>query len=362
MTTKSHDNQHEDLQWSSLIPHRLDVDPMKPVESSPQIAKDVQYATAVQKAWKEQVTARRNTGSTRASEIKSVTYYDDLGTPLYGDFVRQQQEQQLKKDNSNSPDKPKKSRQKQIPGIILFHTGAGPRDIFLQWKADELVTTLSYGDDGEGCVVLIADLISDKIGWAWGSDRTKYNTARDNVLSVDDKTGTRQNLQDRIQAAVNTLVSFQQEQGDDGIDDDATRVDPNRIGVMGYCFGGQPVLELGRMALPNIKAMITFHGVFDGVDRSSPPSPPANDNKVQGNVLICNGAQDPFIPKSDLEAAVSHISKKYEHVNVLSFDGVRHGFTNPAQDYNPSEAFAYNDAAACKSWNEALSTLQSSLK
>eukprot|EP00521_Asterionellopsis_glacialis_P009783 CAMPEP_0195290062 /NCGR_PEP_ID=MMETSP0707-20130614/6077_1 /TAXON_ID=33640 /ORGANISM="Asterionellopsis glacialis, Strain CCMP134" /LENGTH=359 /DNA_ID=CAMNT_0040350133 /DNA_START=204 /DNA_END=1283 /DNA_ORIENTATION=- len=359
MTTKSHGNQDEDLRWSSLIPHRLDVDPIKLVESSPQIAKDSQYATAVQKAWKEQ----RSRGSTRASEIKPVTYFDNSGIPLYGDFVRLQKQQQFEEDNSNSPDKPKKSRQKQIPGIILFHTGAGPRDIFLHWKADELVTTLSGSDDDEGCVVLIADLISDKIGWAWDSDRTKYNAARDNVLSVDVKTGTRKNLQDRIQAAVNTLVSFQQEQGDIGINNGVIRVDSNRIGVMGYCFGGQPVLELGRMALPNIKAMITFHGVFDGVDRSPPPSsPPANDNKVQGNVLICNGAQDSFIPKSDLEAAVSDISKKYEYVNVLSFDGVRHGFTNPAQDYNPSEAFAYNDGAANKSWNEALSILQSSLK
>ena len=38
-----------------------------------------------------------------------------------------------------------------LPGIILFHTGAGPQDIFLRWKADSLV---NEADDTfeDGCV------------------------------------------------------------------------------------------------------------------------------------------------------------------------------------------------------------------
>ena len=66
MTTKNHDNaqyEQKDSQWFPVIPHYLDVDPMKLVHqsdaSSPQMAKDFLCATTVQKAWKENIMKRQ---------------------------------------------------------------------------------------------------------------------------------------------------------------------------------------------------------------------------------------------------------------------------------------------------------------
>ena len=36
-----------------------------------------------------------------------------------------------------------------------------------------------------------------------------------------------------------------------------------------------------------------------------------------------------------------------------------HGFTNPAQDFNPNDAFLYNDEAYHKSWSAALELMKS---
>ena len=52
-------------------------------------------------------------------------------------------------------------------------------------------------------------------------------------------------------------------------------VDPRRIGALGFCLEGHPILELARMrrALdPKVRVMAT-HGVFDGVRDLQPLGP-----------------------------------------------------------------------------------------
>ena len=114
-----------------------------------------------------------------------------------------------------------------LPGIILFHTGAGPQDIFLRWKADSLVNEWKvFGngndrhDDGT-CVVLIADILGDSNGWAW-NDRSRYDIVRRSIL-VPDVNGDRKRLQSRVQAAVDAISS----QPD---------VDSNRLAAFGFCL------------------------------------------------------------------------------------------------------------------------------
>ena len=83
-----------------------------------------------------------------------------------------------------------------------------------------------------------------------------------------------------------------------------------------------------------------------------------DDEYQNKRVLIFNGASDPYVGDSDLEAA----RKTFEHygwkVDVLNLEGVKHGFTNPAQDCNPNEAFAYNDDAARSSWSSTINLLK----
>src|SRR3954469_7653742 len=65
-------------------------------------------------------------------------------------------------------------------------------------------------------------------------------------------------------------------------------VDPNRIAAMGYCFGGQVALELGRSGA-DLAGIVSFHGALD--------TPTPDDAKnIKAKVLACHGSSDPFVP------------------------------------------------------------------
>lgn len=136
-------------------------------------------------------------------------------------------------------------------------------------------------------------------------------------------------------------------------------VDPERVVVMGFCLGGHPVLELARLRLPSIRAMATFHGVFDRVRELSTIETKA---EARCRVLVCTGEDDPFVPDEDLVGAMDAFRSLGCQTSAMKFAETRHGFTNPAQDYNPSEAFAYDDEANKISWSAALSLFKNELR
>lgn len=115
-------------------------------ESRPQLAKDEDYASAILKAWADEVNNRESLseGSCGGSVSSPLIYKsnddddDDGSSTLYGHIYRPSISSTSAAENS-------------LPGIILFHTGAGPQDIFLRWKADSLV---NEADDTfeDGCV------------------------------------------------------------------------------------------------------------------------------------------------------------------------------------------------------------------
>ncbi len=86
-----------------------------------------------------------------------------------------------------------------LPGVILFHTGAGPHGAFLHWRADSPAgSDRTFGKGG--CVILIADILGDGVGWAW-RDKNWYKAARSSLLARDES-GGRKALEARVRAAV----------------------------------------------------------------------------------------------------------------------------------------------------------------
>lgn len=306
--------------------------------SQPQLAKDEDYASAILKSWGEEVNKRTAAESDGGGSISSpLTYNASDGTPLYGHIYRP----------SPPPSDDSSSAENSLPGIIIFHTGAGPQDIFLRWKADSLVNERQvFGE--KGCVVLIADILGDETGWAW-HDRERYDSVRKSIL-LPDENGERKRLTDRVQAAIGALAA-------------QPGVDAEKIGAMGFCLGGHPILEMARMRNPSIRAMVTFHGVFDGVRKLSSAESfidEGTDMPPAAKVLACTGADDPFISEEDLDAAIKMFGDLGCQSKVMKFENTRHGFTNPAQDYNPNkDAFAYNEESYDKAWLAALSLMKS---
>ena len=303
---------------------------------APRLAKDAEYATAVFKAWKEETEKNDH----RSSVAAPLVYDSNDGCSLHGHIYR--------------PSPPSASNATaQLPGIVLFHTGAGPQDVFLRWKADSLASDASLFPSG-GCIVLIADILGDAEGWAWSSDRSRYQTVRSNTL-VPDAQGQRQNLQGRVRAAIDALSN-------------QPGVDPDRIGVLGFCLGGHPVLELARMKIPAVKAMATFHGVFDGVGvlssvgendgRGGHQDDAGAETEYRAEVLVCTGIDDPFVPPEDVALAEQMFRDLGCKCTVMKFENTRHGFTNPAQDFNPSPSFGYNPHSEERAMLEMRNLLQ----
>jgi dienelactone hydrolase len=71
-------------------------------------------------------------------------------------------------------------------------------------------------------------------------------------------------------------------------------VNAERIAAIGYCFGGMVVLEMAR-ASADLAGVVSFHGPLDTPD-------PLDANNIKGKVLVCHGANDPYVPEKDVAA------------------------------------------------------------
>jgi len=117
-------------------------------------------------------------------------------------------------------------------------------------------------------------------------------------------------------------------------------VDPNRIVAIGYCFGGTGVLELARMGA-DLRGVVSFHGGLDA-------DPAMKAGPVIPEVLVCHGADDPFVPPTQ----VSDFKKEFAWTKLefVSYPGAVHSFTEPAAGNDPKTGAAYNKAADEGSW------------
>jgi dienelactone hydrolase len=126
-------------------------------------------------------------------------------------------------------------------------------------------------------------------------------------------------------------------------------VDPTRIAAIGYCFGGAVVLDMAR-AGTDLAAVATFHGALA-------TKTPAQPGKVKARLLVLTGAADPFVPPEQVAAFQSEMKAAGAQVEVVSYPGAKHGFTNPdAAQYGMSQ-LAYDPEADRQSWAALLKLL-----
>jgi dienelactone hydrolase len=160
-------------------------------------------------------------------------------------------------------------------------------------------------------------------------------------------------LRARVMAAIQALLNVT-----------AQSVASHQIAAMGFCLGGQPILELANASREHrhflVAALITFHGVFA---RETPLSTMALTRNMedgdQPNVLICNGDDDPFVAPKEIEAAGNFFRANGFAVEVFRVANAKHGFTNPAQDMNPNPAFGFSPDGSVQAWTRALGLLRS---
>jgi dienelactone hydrolase len=125
-------------------------------------------------------------------------------------------------------------------------------------------------------------------------------------------------------------------------------VDPARIAALGYCFGGQCVLEFARSGA-DIRAVASFHGILT-------TAAPAARGNVRAHVAIFTGALDPHAPRDHIEAVRAELISAEADWQITEFGQVRHAFTDRGAA-TPETGREYNPLADQVSWAATLALL-----
>ncbi|MBF4573271.1 dienelactone hydrolase family protein [Herbiconiux sp. VKM Ac-1786] len=130
-------------------------------------------------------------------------------------------------------------------------------------------------------------------------------------------------LRRRVQAAYDVLASD-------------PRVDPSRIVVIGYCFGGSASIEFARTGAA-LAGAVSFHGGLVTHD-------PADVESIRTPLLVLTGADDPVVPD---EAVVAFEDELRQNPaidwQIVLYSGAPHAFTLP-------EESSWRPVADARSW------------
>lgn len=115
--------------------------------------------------------------------------------------------------------------------------------------------------------------------------------------------------------------------------------------AIGFCMGGQAVLELARDGA-ELEAVASFHGLLETARPAAA--------KISPRILVCHGDADTLVPRSQVLQFWEEMDAVRASWHFHSYSGVGHGFTNPVMldgAANPT----YDTSADRQSWTAMLS-------
>jgi dienelactone hydrolase len=201
------------------------------------------------------------------------------------------------------------SNGKLAPGVLVIHegTGLGPH---AKEKADMLAAS--------GYVAFAADLFGESI------------ESVDQAMGIISQlTQDWAELRARGSAALDALRNH-------------PSVDSSRTAAIGFCFGGQAVIELGRTGT-DLRAIVGFHSGLTTLR-------PEDSKNIRAKVLVCMGESDPMIGREARSAFMDNMAESKVDCQLLSFSGVLHSFTNKDADATGVPGCAYDAVAERRSW------------
>lgn len=97
-------------------------------------------------------------------------------------------------------------------------------------------------------------------------------------------------------------------------------VDPDRMGAIGFCFGGLCAILTARMGL-RLRGVVSFHGLLKIGEKL--------DEKVHARILVEHGQDDPMVPPSQVGGFAEEMQRLNAEWQLHAYPGVMHSFTNP---------------------------------
>ena len=201
------------------------------------------------------------------------------------------------------------------PGVLVVHdwTGLGP---YVKRRCEELAKL--------GYVAFGADIYGKGV-----RPKTHEEAGKVSGMYVKDRSLMRA----RVKAGLAELIN-------------SDMVDPARVAVIGYCFGGAAVLELARGGA-DIAGVVTFHGMLANPD-------PDNAKNIKAKVLVQQGADDPFVDQKQVDAFIDEMRRTKTDWRMIIYSGAVHSFTVPEAGSDPSKGMAYNESADRRSWQAMM--------
>lgn len=231
---------------------------------------------------------------TSAQKLKSVVYED--GTQKLNGLV-----------TSNAG--------KKLPGVLILPAWKGIDD-----EAKNSATEL----EKQGYVVFIADI--------YGEGNIPTDNASASKIAGTYKQDYRA-YQKRIALALEEL----KKQG----------ANPEKIAVIGYCFGGTGALETARAGFP-VAGLVSIHGgLAKGNDRLNVP--------IKTKVLVEHPADDESVKPEDMTNLIAELKAGKTDFQIITYANSKHTFTSP-------ESPDYNEVMAKRAWNHTLTFLKEILK
>lgn len=205
----------------------------------------------------------------------------------------------------------------QRPGILIAHAWMG-LDEFVKQKARDLAKL--------GYVVLCADLYGKGL-------RAKTNEEATSLMLP--LFLNRKLLQDRIKSGFEVLQKH-------------PKVIPQKVGGIGYCFGGLSIIELFRSGV-DIKGVVSFHAVLGAsLQAHSAKTLPLSPN-IKGSILILHGYDDPLVQSDNLKHIQDELTEAKIDWQLHIYGKTSHAFTNP-EAHDAKMGLMYNPKSDHRSW------------
>jgi len=198
-----------------------------------------------------------------------------------------------------------------VPGVVVIHQWMGVSEHEKQ-VAEELARL--------GYAALAADIYGEGV---------RPTTPREAGTLAGTYRNDRALYRQRVQAALGALSA---QKG----------VDPERLAVIGFCFGGTGALEAARAGMA-VRGVVSFHGGL----KAGPENPAG---VISAKVLVCHGAEDPSVPPAEVAAFQDEMRKAKADYTFIAYAGAVHAFTQREAGNDPSKGAAYQEAAARRSW------------
>ncbi|PTL79871.1 dienelactone hydrolase family protein [Vitiosangium sp. GDMCC 1.1324] len=119
-------------------------------------------------------------------------------------------------------------------------------------------------------------------------------------------------------------------------------VDTGRMAAIGHCFGGLCVLDLARAAPPDLRGVVSFHGVLQppGLGAQAP---------ITSRVLILHGWEDPVAPPADVVAVARELTGAGAAWELHAYGHAQHAFTFKGANM-PERGIVHHPEADRRSW------------